>query len=82
MEILVQINTLRDEFPGGVNNLITEVKARRILDPDKKNNVHIEEDGRTLVREFVVELDDYSDDDIKEYEAKHHNTPRKPKFRG
>ena len=82
MEILVQINTLRDEFPGGVNNLITEVKARRILDPNKKSNVHIDEDGRTLVREFVIELDDYSDEDVKEYEAKHHNTPRKPKFRG
>ena len=69
---MIRLETIRDEFPGGVNNLITDVRARRILDPDKKSNVHIKEDGRTLIREFVVELEDYSDEDIKEYEGGTH----------
>ena len=62
--------------------IVREVKARRLLNGDKKDNTYLADDGECIVREFVVELEDYSDEDVKEYEAKHHNTPRKPKFRG
>ncbi len=84
MQVLVRLETVnRDtKVKGWGNELIMDVRAKRLLDPDKNNNSYIADDGNSIVREFVVELDDYSDEDVKEYEAKHHNTPRKPKFRG
>ena len=45
-----------------------DVKAKRLLNPDKRSNSYIADDGNSIVREFVVELDDYSDEDIKEYD--------------
>ena len=45
-----------------------DVKAKRILNPTSKGS-HITDDGNSIVREFVIELDDYSDEDIKEFEG-------------
>ena len=79
MEILV---TLKTDTQGLGTEIVMDVRARRLLNENKSNKSYYAVDGRnTIVREFVIELDDYSDEDVKEYEAKHHNTPRKPKFR-
>ena len=57
---------------------VRDVTARRLLNYHKEmGNMYLADDGECIVREFVVELDDFSDEDVKEYEAKHHNTPRK-----
>ena len=84
MQVLVRLETVNrgTKVKGWGNELIMDVRAKRLLDPDKNNNSYIADDGNSIEREFVVELDDYSDEDVKEYEAKHHNTPRKPKLRG
>ena len=93
MEILVSLTTVnRDtKVKGWGNELVMDVKARRLLNSKKTSNAHLADDGSTIVREFVVELDDYSDDDIREYKAKleknvgvkfdeETNIPRKSKF--
>ena len=74
MQVLVRLETVnRDtKVKGWGNELIMDVRAKRLLDPDKKNNSYIADDGNSIVREFVVELDDYSDEDIKEYEGGTH----------
>ena len=84
MQVLLRLETVnRDtKVKGWGNELIMDVRAKRLLDPDKNSNSYIADDGNSIVREFGVELDDYSDEDVQEYEAKHHNTPRKRKFRG
>ena len=93
MQILVRLETVnRDtKVKGWGNELVMDVRAKRLLDPDKNSNAYIADDGNSIVREFVVELDDYSDEDIKEYKAKleknvgvkfdeETNIPRKSKF--
>ena len=72
MEILVSLTTVnRDtKVKGWGNELVMDVKARRLLNSKKTSNAHLADDGSTIVREFVVELDDYSDEDIKEFEDK------------
>ena len=74
MEILIRLETVnRDtKVRGWGNELVMDVRARRVLDPNKKSNSYIADDGSSIVREFVVELDDYSDEDIKEYEGGKH----------
>ena len=78
MEILIRLETVnRDtKVRGWGNELVMDVRARRVLDPNKKSNSYIADDGNSIVREFVVELDDYSDEDIKEYEGGTHELPR------
>ena len=70
MEILIRLETVnRDtKVRGWGNELVMDGRARRVLDPNKKSNSYIADDGNAIVREFVVELDDYSDEDIKEYD--------------
>ena len=72
MEILVRIETIKSRIlpkvKGHGNELVMDVKAKRLLNPDKRSNSYIADDGNSIVREFVVELDDYSDEDIKEYD--------------
>jgi len=69
MQILVRLETARlNKHSAG--ELVMDVKAKRLLDPDKNSNAYIAVDGNSIVREFVVELDDYSDEDVKEYEAR------------
>ena len=69
MEILVRLETARlNKHSAG--ELVMDVKAKRILDPDIKSNSYIAVDGDSIVREFVVELDDYSDEEVKEFEDK------------
>ena len=72
MEILVSLTTVnRDtKVKGWGNELVMDVKARRLLNSKKTSNAHLADDGSTIVREFVVELDDYSDEDVKEFEDK------------
>ena len=69
MEILVRIETIKSRIlpkvKGHGNELVMDVKAKRLLNPDKRSNSYIADDGNSIVREFVVELDDYSDEDIK-----------------
>ena len=76
MEILVRIETIKSRIlpkvKGHGNELVMDVKAKRLLNPDKRSNSYIADDGNSIVREFVVELDDYSDEDIKEYEGGTH----------
>ena len=74
MEILIRLETVnRDtKVRGWGNELVMDVRARRVLDPNKKTNSYIADDGNSIVREFVVELDDYSDEEIKEYEGGTH----------
>ena len=69
MEILVQIKSLRNSVH---HEVITGIKARRMLNGKKSNNSFLGDDGSSIVREFIVELDDYSDEDIKEYEGGTH----------
>ena len=71
MEILVRLETVnRDtKVKGWGNELVMDVKAKRILDPNKKSNSYITDDGNSIVREFVIELEDYSNEDIKEFEG-------------
>ena len=72
MEILVRIETVKSrilpKIKGHGNELVMDVKARRLLDPIPKGS-RIADDGNSIVREFVIELDDYSDEDIKEFEG-------------
>ena len=72
MEILVRIETIKSRIlpkvKGHGNELVMDVKAKRLLNPDKRSNSYIADEGNSIVREFVVELDDYSDEDIKEYD--------------
>ena len=72
MEILVRIETIKSRIlpkvKGHGNELVMDVKAKRLLNPDKRSNSYIADDGNSIVREFVVELDDYSDEDIKEHD--------------
>ena len=72
MEILVSLTTVnRDtKVKGWGNELVMDVKARRLLDSKKTSNAHLADDGSTIIREFVIELDDYSDEDVKEFEDK------------
>ena len=71
MQVLVRLETVNrgTKVKGWGNELIMDVRAKRLLDPDKNNNSYIADDGNSIVREFVVELDDYSDEDIKEFEG-------------
>ena len=41
-----------------------------MLNGKKSNNSFLGDDGSTIIREFVIELDDYSDEDVKEFEDK------------
>ena len=72
MEILVRIETVKSrilpKIKGHGNELVMDVKAKRLLNPTSKGS-HITDDGNSIVREFVIELDDYSDEDIKEFEG-------------
>ena len=68
MEILVRLETARlNKHSAG--EIVMDVKARRLLNPDKKGNSYITVGDNSIVREFVIELDDYSDEDIKEFEG-------------
>lgn len=68
MEILVELTTIKTPHGYKTGEIVREVKARRLLNGNKKNNAYIAKDGECIVREFVVELDDYSDEDVKEHE--------------
>ena len=58
-------NKSRDKSVTG--EYVRDVTARRLLEP-KNGNMYLADDGNSIVREFVVELDDYSDEDIKEHD--------------
>ena len=72
MEILVRIETVKSrilpKIKGHGNELVMDVKARRLLDPIPKGS-YIADDGNKIVREFVIELEDSSNEDIKEFEG-------------
>ena len=68
MQILITYTSSKTPHGYKTGEIVREVNARRLLNGNRKNNAYIAEDGECIVREFVVELDDYSDEDIKEYD--------------
>ena len=74
MEIIVEVTSER-KTKGGRNphDEVIEVNARRLLDWRKSGkgvrlgDNHYVGDKKIIVREFVVELQDYSDQDVTDY---------------
>ena len=78
MEIIVEITFL--------NNEVQEVNARKLLNWRRKEADRIVDEkyvgeDKIVVREFVVEMGDYTERDIAEFEKEHKilNKPRKPR---
>ena len=66
MEIIVEVTSL--------NNEIQEIHARKLLNWRRKEGDRIVDEkyvgeDKIVVREFVVELDPYTDKDIEEFET-------------